>query len=159
MWRGRWLNPHVLVMIVCSGASHRWAVIRSAICSARFDIGSLDIDRADAELLVSEHAFKSICPVMLDKNRSAFDLADQVGLVAAGIKISMPDLPIIMRADRIVALADVDGHMDVFGKSLDRQIYCLDRGAHFVVARRRQIWLIDLDVLAARLGQSVEILV
>ena len=87
-------------------------------CFARFDIGSLNIDRADAELLVPEQALERVCPVVLDQVGVAFDLADQVGLVAARIEISMPDLPIIMRADRVVSLADVDGDMDVLREDL-----------------------------------------
>ena len=56
---------------------------------------------------------------MLDQIRVTLDLADQVGLVAAGIEISVADLPVIIGADRIVALADVHGHMDIFGKPFD----------------------------------------
>ena len=46
-----------------------------------------------------------------------------------------------------------------FGKTFDRQIDRLDSGSHFIVARRGQVWLIDLDVLAARFGKPLEILV
>ena len=35
-------------------------MIRSAICCAGLDVGSLHVDRADAELLVSEQAFEMI---------------------------------------------------------------------------------------------------
>src|SRR4029077_16698607 len=94
---------------------------------------------------------------MLDQIGVAFDLANQVGIVAAGIKISMPNLPVIMRSYRIVSLADMHRNMNVFGKTFDRQIYCLDGAPHFFIARRRQVWLIDLDVLTPRFGQTDEI--
>jgi hypothetical protein len=47
---------------------------------ARFDIWSLNIDRADAELLVPEEFSKGIGPIMLDQVRIAFDLADRSAL-------------------------------------------------------------------------------
>ena len=87
---------------------------------------------------------------MLDQVGVAFDLANQVGLVAARIKIAVPDLPIIVGAYRIVPLTDMHGNMNVFGKAFDRQIYRFDRASHFVIAGRGQVWLIELDVLATR---------
>src|ERR1051325_9827024 len=117
---------------------------------ARFDIGSLDIDRADPELLVSQQALEGVGPVVLDHVGMALDPADQVCLVATSVEISMSNLPIIMRPDSVVPLAYVNGDMDVLRNPTDRQIHCLDSGSDFIVVRRRQIRLIDLDVLAAR---------
>jgi hypothetical protein len=132
------LNPHVLVMMICSGASHRCIEIRSAICSAVSILGGLHVNRTYAELLIPEHTVECICSVMLDQIGVAVDMANQVGLVAAGIKISMPNLPIILKANGIVSLTDMHGNMNVFRKSFDGQIYRLDRTPHFFVARRRQ---------------------
>src|SRR5437868_2227599 len=117
---------------------------------ARFDIGILDIDRADPELLVPQQAIERISPVVLDHVGSALDLADQVCLIATGVEISMSNLPIIMRSDSVVPLAYMNGDMDVFRKSVDRLVHCLDSGSHFIIIRGCQIRLIDLDVLAAR---------
>jgi hypothetical protein len=44
-------------------------------------------------LLIPEHTVECICSVMLDQIGVAVDMANQVGLVAAGIKISMPNCP------------------------------------------------------------------
>src|SRR5437868_1454337 len=94
---------------------------------------------------------------MLDQIGVALDLANQVGLVAAGVKISMPNLPIIVGAYRIVSLADMYGNMDVLGKTFDGQVYCRDRVPHFFIARWGQVGLIDLDVLTTRFGQPDEV--
>src|SRR5580704_7620174 len=65
-------------------------------------VGGLDIDRADTELLVSEQAFKSVRPVMLDQVGIAFDLTDQIRFIAARIEVPVADLPIVMSADGVV---------------------------------------------------------
>ena len=89
----------------------------------------------------------------------AIDLADQIGLVPSRIEIPMADLPIVIGPDRIVALADMQRDMDIFRQALDREIDGLDRAAHLIVARRRQIGLIDLDMLAARFGKPTKVVV
>src|SRR5579871_1648726 len=73
----------------------------------RLDIRSLHIDRTHSELLVSQESFEFSYAVMLDQIGMAIHLANQVCLVAAGIEITMPDLAVIIRTNRIVALADV----------------------------------------------------
>src|SRR2546423_899600 len=78
---------------------------------ARFDIGSLDIDRADPELLVPQQALERVAPIVLDHIRMALDSADQVCLIATSVEISMSNLPIIMRSDSVVPLAYVNGDM------------------------------------------------
>ena len=82
---------------------------------ARFDIWRLNIDRADAELLVPEEFLKGIGPIMLDQVRIAFNLADEIGLITSCIEISVPNLTIIVRAYRVVTLADMDGNMNIRG--------------------------------------------
>ena len=94
---------------------------------------------------------------MLDQVGIAVDLTNQVGFIAAHIKISMPNLPIIMRAYCIVSLADMHSNMNVFGETFDGQIYCFDSAPHFFIAWRGEVWLIDLDVLTTRLGQPDEV--
>ena len=97
--------------------SEPW-VRSSSFCDyfARFDIWSLNIDRADAELLVPEEFPKGIGPIMLDQVRLAFDLADEIRLITSRIKISVPNLPIIVRAYRVVTLADMDRNMNILGQ-------------------------------------------
>ena len=56
--------------------------------------------------------------VVLDEIGGAFDLADKIGLVAAGVEIAMADLPVVFLSDGVVALTDVRGHVDVFAASL-----------------------------------------
>ena len=133
--RGRWLKPHELVTMVCSGASHPYARMRAAIVSAALDLRVLHVHRADAELLVAEQSFVVVRHVVLDEIGRAFDLADQVGLVAAGVEIAVADLPVVFLADGVVALADVRRDMDVVRQALDREIDRVDRG---LAPRRRR---------------------
>ena len=126
---------------------------------AGLDIRGLHIDRADAELLVAEAAFVVRRHVVLDEEGVAIDPADQIRLVAPGVEIAVADLSIVIRAHRVVALADMDEHMDVVGQTFDRHVDDVDGGADLFVARRREIRLVDLDMLAARLGQLPEVLV
>ena len=49
--------------------------------------------------------------------------------------------------------------MNVGGKSLDRQVDHVDRGAYFFAIGRGEIRLVDLDVLASRRRQALEVLV
>jgi hypothetical protein len=86
-------------------------------------------------------------------------VADQVRLVATRVEIPVADLPIVMRAYRIVSLADMHGHMDIFGKVFDRKIHRLDRRNHFFVARWSQIRFVNLDVFAPRFDKPLKILV
>ena len=126
---------------------------------ASFDIWSLNIDRADAELLVPEEFLKGIGPIVLDQVRIAFNLADEIRLITAGIEISVPNLTIIVRAHRVVTLADMHGNMNIRRQVFNCYIDCFDRDPHFIVARRGQVWLVDLDMLAACLDEFLEILV
>jgi len=91
---------------------------------ARFDIWSLNIDRADAELLVPEEFLKGIGPIVFDQVRIAFDLADEICLITSRIKISVPNLPIIVRAYRVVTLADMDCNMNILGQVFNCYINC-----------------------------------
>ena len=126
---------------------------------ARFDIWSLNIDRADAELLVPKEFPKGIGPIVLNQVRIAFDPADEICLIASRVKISMPNLTIIVRAYRVVTLADMDRNMNVLGQVFNCYIDCFDRDPHFIVARRSQVWFVDLDMLAACLDKFFEIIV
>ena len=56
---------------------------------------------------------------MLDQIAVTRDLTDQIGLVAALVEIPVPDLPVVIGADGVVALADVDHHMHVVRQSLE----------------------------------------
>ena len=142
MCLGRWLKPHVLVMMVVRAQA---TVGGNPFGNQRagFDIGGLDIDRANAELLVSEQPFESVCPIMLDQVGTALDLADQVRLVASCIEIPVTNLTIIIGAYRIVSLADMNRHMNICGYTFDRQVDRLDRASHFFIARRGQVRLVD----------------
>ena len=98
-------------------------------------------------------------PVVLDEIGMATDLADQIGLVPSGVEVPMADLSIVIGADRIIALADMQRDMDILRQALDGEIDGLDRTAHLIVARRCQIGLIDLNMLAAGFGKPTEIVV
>ena len=73
---------------------------------------------------------------MLDQVAVAVDLADQVGLVAPGVEIAVADLAVVVRPDRIVALADMHHHVHVLGQALDGHVDDVDRRAD--LARRWQ---------------------
>ena len=94
---------------------------------AGFDVRRLHIDRADAELLVAEQAFVVGRHVVLDQERVAIDPADEVGLVAPRVEIAVPDLSVIVRPDRVVALADMHEHVDVVGQAFDGHVDDVDR--------------------------------
>ena len=68
----------------------------------------LHIDGADGKLLVAEQAFVVMRHVVLDEKGVAIDPADEIRLVAARIEIAVADLAVIVRTDRVIALADMD---------------------------------------------------
>ena len=125
---------------------------------ARLHIGVLHIDRADAELLVSEASLVMRRHVVFDKISVAFDPTDQIGLIPPDVEIAMPDLAVIVGADRIVSLADVHHHMHVLGKSLQAHIDNIDGSADFVVRCRCEIRLVYLQMLTTRRSKSLEVL-
>ena len=94
---------------------------------------------------------------MLDEIGGACDPAHLVGLVAADVEIAMADLAVIFLAHGVIALADMDGDMDVVGQALDGEIDGLDprRGLRLVGHGEQR--LVDLDVPAAGVGQHPEI--
>src|SRR5271166_1418502 len=73
-----------------------------------FDIWILHIDRANAQLLVTQQTLEMRSHVMLNQITVAFDFADQIRLVPARIEIAMTDLPVVIGADCVIALADMD---------------------------------------------------
>ena len=87
-----------------------------------FDIWILHIDRANAQLLVTQQTLEMGSHVMLNQITIAFDFADQIRLVPARIEISMTDLPVVIGADCVIALADMDQHMNILWKPLDRDV-------------------------------------
>ena len=62
------MNPHELVRMVCSGASHPCARIRSTIVAALSILGVLHIHGADAELFVCEQSSVVGRHVVLDRD-------------------------------------------------------------------------------------------
>ena len=75
-----------------------------------------DVDRADTELLVAKQPLVVRRHVVLDQVSVAINLADQVGFVASYVKITMPDLTIVVWPHRVVALANMRHDMNVLGK-------------------------------------------
>ena len=95
--------------------------------------------------------------VVLDEEAVALDGCGDVGLVAAGVEVAMADLAIVIGADGVVALADVDQDVHIVRQALDRDVDRLHRGADVLVVGDREIRLVDLDVLAPRLSQKREV--
>ena len=73
---------------------------------------------------------------MLDKEAIALDACDDVGLVAASVEVAVADLAIVIGADGVVALADVDQDVHVVRQALDRDVDGLHRGARLPGRRR-----------------------
>ncbi len=70
---------------------------------AGLDVGRLHVDRADPQLLVAEKTFEVVGHIVLDQIRVTLDPARVIGFVAAKIKVTMADLPIVIGTNRIVA--------------------------------------------------------
>src|SRR4051812_45836466 len=122
------------------------------------DVWGLNIDRANAKLVVPQTVLVMRGHVVLYQVASAVNPAHKVGLVRAKIEIAMADLPIIIGPDRIISLAYVHGHVHIVWESLNRAIDRLDRSCDLRLACGREIRLIDLDVLASGLSKPAEIL-
>ena len=116
---------------------------------SRLDVRRLHVDRADAELLVAEQSFVVRRHVVFDQVRVAVDPADEVRLVASRVEVAVSDLTVVVWADGVVALADVNGDVDVVRNSLDGLVDDVDGRGDFVLGGRREVRLVDLDMLAA----------
>jgi hypothetical protein len=90
----------------------------------------LHIHRTDTELLVLEQPFVMVRHIVFYQVGGTFDFADKIGLVSTGVEIAIPDLAIIFFADSVIALANVNRNMDVFGKVFDCQIDSIHGGPH-----------------------------
>ena len=121
-------------MTICSGASQPCAVIRSAIDLPGLYIRSLHIDSADAELFVAKKAAVVRGHIVFDEIEIAFDLADEIGLVATGIEIAVPDLPVVVWSYGIVALANMHADMHVFGNIFDHLVDHVNRSRNITLA-------------------------
>src|ERR1700741_4470733 len=71
-----------------------------------FDIGCLHVHRPDGELFVTEQTLVMRHHVVLDHVNVSANLANQVRLVAPRVKIAVADLTIVVRANRVIALAN-----------------------------------------------------
>ena len=85
-------------MIVCSGASHPCALIRSATCSSGLDIGGLNVDRADTELFVAKALLVVRRHIVFDEIPVTLNFTYEIGLVAALVEIAMANLSIVVRS-------------------------------------------------------------
>ena len=84
--RGRWLKPQELVTMVCSGASHLYLRMRAATVSPVSTLGSCTSTAPTPSCRLPSHALVMVRHVVLDQIGRAFDLADEIGLVAAESK-------------------------------------------------------------------------
>jgi hypothetical protein len=124
---------------------------------AGFDFRILHIDGADAELLVAEQALIVVRHVVLDEQRRTFDSANLVGLVTAMVEIAVSDLAVIFLADRVIALANMHGHMDVRRQAFDCHVDGGNGGLDLVLLGYREKRLVDLDIPATGRRQHLEI--
>src|SRR5436305_15116071 len=69
------------------------------------DIGGLNVNGADTELLVAEMIFIVRRHIVFDEIAVTFDFANKIGLVAPLVKIAVPNLSIVIGAHGVIALA------------------------------------------------------
>lgn len=98
---------------------------------AGLNIRCLNVDGSNPQLSIPQVTLKVRGHIMLDQIGIAFDPANQVRLVAPFIEIAVTDLAVVIWANRIVALANMDGHMNVVGNIFDDQIDHIYRGRDF----------------------------
>ena len=156
--RGRWLNPQELVMIVCSGESQRCILMRSATCAPVSTFGAWTSTAPTPSLFFTEVALIMRRHVVFDQITVAGNPAHEVGLVAPLVKITMTDLPIVVRANGLIALTYVHHDMHVIWKALDGGVDGIDGSTHFVVCRHREIRLVNLNMLAACFREVFQVL-
>jgi hypothetical protein len=125
---------------------------------SRLHVGTLHIHGTHTQLFVAEKPLVMGRHVMFDKVSVAIDLANEVRFVPPGVEIAVANLTIIIGPDCIIALAYVHHHVDVVGKSLDHRVDDLDSRADLAFTGRREVGLVDLNMLAAGRGQFLEIL-
>ena len=70
---------------------------------SRLDVRCLHVDSANTELLVSEILLIMRRHVVLDEIAVALDATNKVSLVPADVEVAMANLPVIIRADRVIA--------------------------------------------------------
>src|SRR6185437_7521079 len=68
----------------------------------RLDVRRLDIDGADAELLVPEQALIMARHVVLDEEAVAFDPAGEVRLVSSHVEVAVTDLAVVVEPYGVV---------------------------------------------------------
>ena len=109
-------------MIVCSGVSQRCALMRSATCWPVSTLGSCTSTAPTPSCRFPSSPSIVRRHVVLDEEAVAFDGCDDVGLVAAGVEVAMADLAVVIGADGVVALADVDQDVHIVRQALDRDV-------------------------------------
>ena len=64
-----------------------------------FHSGILNVDRTDADLLVSKQSLVVMRHVVFDQAGRALYPRNEIGLVAAGVEVAVADLAVILLAD------------------------------------------------------------
>ena len=122
------------------------------------DIGGLHVNGADTKLFVAKVLLVVRRHIVFDEIAVTLNFADEIGLVAALVEIAVANLSIVIRAHGVIALADMNHHMNIIGQSFDRHVDRIDRRADLLVTGHREVGLVDLDMLAARFGQAPKVL-
>ncbi len=87
-----------------------------------FDSGILNIDGANADLLVPHQPFVMMRHIVFDETGRALNFRNQIGLIPAGVEIAMANLTVILLSDGIIALANMQRDVRLAGKPLYRRI-------------------------------------
>src|SRR5215212_6381123 len=158
--RGRWFIPQELVMSVCSGESQDppHSLIRSTRVSGASTFKSCTSATPTASCwFLSRPSYLGVMSPSF--NGVALQAADLLGGIRLDVKVAVADLAVVVLPHSVVALADV---LPIKGPNtlpglvvgLDSRLYLIPRNPP-----DREERLIELDVLAARLLQLLEVLV
>ena len=93
------------------------------------DIGGLNVNGADTKLFVAKVLLVVRRHIVFDEIAVTLNFTYEIGLVAALVEIAVADLSVVVRADGVIALADMDHHMNIIGQSLDRHVDRINRRA------------------------------
>ena len=120
-------------------------------------VGRLNVDGSYTQLPIAQEILIMRCHVVLYEVSIAFDLAHEIGLIAPDVEIAVANLTVIVGADCVITLANVDHYMHVIRQVGDSHIDDVNGDFDVAFVRRSKIWFINLEVLASRSGECFEI--
>ena len=84
-----------------------------------FNIGRLNIDCADAELLLAEKGLVVRRHVVFDEITITIDLTNKICFITAMVEVAMTDLSVVIGANGVIALANMHHDVHVVREAFD----------------------------------------